>query len=138
MKATFLLTAVAALAVAPTPCFALWEIAPVTKERAKELGLEVRSQAAGPDAVRVEVEFKTDGALKDFDRVDLRVGRGTPSVVTAALKEDRSKPGRVVVSFSADRSRLDQIFLWVMVPAPLGGTAHEIRVTDFVEADKGR
>ena len=60
--------------VAPSLCFALWEVEDVSTERAKELGMEVRSQAAGPNHVTVELEFKTEGALKDFSRVDLRIG----------------------------------------------------------------
>src|SRR5262245_43371014 len=85
--------------VAPSPCFALWGIAPVSKERAKKMSMEVRSNAAGPNHVTVELEFKTEGTLKNFSRVDLRIGEGDNPRVTAPLREDRSKPGRVVVSF---------------------------------------
>jgi hypothetical protein len=139
MKTVFSIAAVAVfLVVVPSPCFALWGIAHVSKERAKEMGMEVRSKAAGPNDVRVELEFKPEGELKNFSRVDLRISEGGKSLVTAPLQEDRSKPGRVVVSFSADRSRLDQINLWVMVPASLGGTAYQLRVKDFVELEKGR
>jgi hypothetical protein len=116
----------------------LWEIAPVTKERAKEMGMEVRSIAAGPNDVRVELEFKIDGVLKDFSRVDLRMSDGDKTLVSAALKEDRSKPGRVVVSFAADRTRLDKLNLWVTVPGGRGGIVHDVRVKDFVELEKGR
>jgi hypothetical protein len=52
--------------------------------------------------------------------------------VTAPLREDRSKPGRVVVSFSADRAQLDKLTLWVMVRESDGGTAYMLRVKDFV------
>jgi hypothetical protein len=137
MKAILYLCAVAALFLAPSPCFALWGIAPVTKERATEQGMEIRAKAAGPNAVRVELEFKLAGELKNFHRVDLRFGDGGQSVLTAPLREDRPQPDRVVVSFNADRTRLDEIKLWVMVPYPLGlgGTAYEIRVKDFVELE---
>lgn len=118
----------------PSPCFAEWEIALVTRERAKELGVQVRSTPAGPNHVRVELEFKVEGELQGFSRVDLRIG----TRVTAPLREDRSKPGRATVSFSADRAQLDQITLWVMIPGTLGGTVYEVRVKDFVEVTKGR
>src|SRR5690348_15789803 len=88
------------LVVAPSPCFALWGIAPVSEDGAKELGMQVRSEPAGPNHVRVELEFKSEGKLKDFSRVDLRIGEGDNPPVTAPLREDRSKPGRVVVSFT--------------------------------------
>jgi hypothetical protein len=137
MKTVLHLSAMSALLLfTPNPCFALWGIAPVSKERAKELGLDVRWNAAGPDDVRVELEFKTVGLLKDVSHVDLRIGAGDKSLVVAPLKEDRSKPGCVVVSFAANRSRLDQLTLWVMVPESRGGTAYEIRVKDFVEPGK--
>ena len=71
MKTAFSITALAVLLVAPSPCLADWGIAPVSKEQAKELGLEVRSEGAGRNHVLVELEFKTEGALKSFSRVEL-------------------------------------------------------------------
>ncbi|MHC4403877.1 MAG: hypothetical protein ACYTG0_29825 [Planctomycetota bacterium] len=125
------------LLVAPSPCFALWSIGQVSKERARELGMEIRSKAAGPNAVRVELEFETEGKLKSFSRVDLRINEGEKWLVTATLRENRSRPGRVVLSFAADRAHLDKITLWVMVPDMMpGGTIYELRVKDFVELGK--
>jgi hypothetical protein len=138
MKTIFNISALACLLmVVPSPCFALWEIATVSKERAKELSMEVRSTAAGPNDVAVELEFKPEGKLKNFSRVDLRVGKAE-TLVVAALKEDRSKPGRVVVSFRANRTRLDHLTLWVFVRGIRGGTIYEVRVQDFVAPEKGR
>ncbi len=138
MKTASRIAVLAVLLVAPSPCFALWGIAGVSKERAKELGMEVRSTAAGPKQVRVELEFKAAGPLKNFNRVDLRFGEGDNPVVTAPLREDRSKPGRIVVSFNADRAQLDKINLRVMVPESAGGTAYQLRVKDFVQLMKDR
>ena len=129
---------VAFFVAAPSRCFALWEIAQVTTERAKELGMEVRSKATGPNHVIVELEFKIEGELKDFSRVDLRFGQGDNPPLTTSLREDRSKPGRVVVSFTADRDQLDKVTLWVMVPGSLGGTIYEVRPKDFVKPPKDR
>ena len=130
--------AIAFLCLASTPCLALWQIAEVTPERATELGIMVQSQAAGPKNVRVELEFKIAGELKDFDRVDLRFGETNGEAVTAALKEDRSQPGRATVSFSADPKQLDKIRLWIMVPQSLGGVAYDVRMRDFVEFEKDK
>ena len=66
MKTAFSLAVLAVLLVAPGRCFALWSIAPVSKEGAKELGMEVRTTEAGPNQVRVELEFKAENKLKDF------------------------------------------------------------------------
>jgi hypothetical protein len=123
-------------AIAPRPCFALWEIAPVDTEQAKKMGIEIRSIGAGPNDVRIEMEFKPEGELKNLDRVDLRLGGD--SGVTAPLKEDRSKPGRVIVSFSASKAQLDKIDLWIMVPESLGGVIYEIRIKDFVAGAKDK
>src|SRR5262245_54243745 len=146
MKTVFGIAVLAVLLVAPSPCFALWGIASVSKERAKEMGMEVRSERAGPNHVRVELEFKTEGKFEAFSpegkfkhgsRVELRIGEGDNTSLIAPLREDRSKPGRVVVSFNADRAHLDKINLWVMVPESDGGTAYVLRVKDFVEPEKG-
>jgi hypothetical protein len=138
MKTAFSIAALAVIFVAPSPCFALWGIAAVSKERAKELGMEVRSTAAGPKQVRVELEFKAAGPLKNFSRVDLRFGDGDNPLLTAPLQVDRSKPGCIVVSFNADRAQLDKINLRVMVPESDGGTAYQLRVKDFVQLMKDR
>ena len=148
MKTAFSLAVLAVLLVAPGRCFALWTIAPVSKEGAKELGMEVRSTAAGPNQVRVELEFKAEGTFKefssegkffpDFSGVELRIGEGKDPLVTAPLREDRSKPGRVVVSFTADHTQLDKLSLWVSVPELDGGTIYVLRVKDFVEPKKDR
>lgn len=130
---TFLLVA------ASSRCFAFWSIGQVSKEQAKELGMEIRSKANGSNAVWVELEFKTEGKLKSFSHVDLRISEGEKELVTATLREDRSRPGRVVVSFAADRSHVDKATLWVYVADTMpGGTIYQLRVKDFVELAKSR
>ena len=142
MKTAFNILATAIfLAVTPNPCFAVWDLEIVSKERAKELGMEVRSTAAGPNHVQVELEFKAESELKHFSQVDLRFGKGDNLAVAAPLREDRSKPGRVAVSLTADLAQLDKLTLRVMVPfrdGGAGGTVYEIRVKDFVELKKAR
>ena len=141
MKTAFHIAVLAVLLVAPSPCFALWDVVTVSKEQAKELDMEVRSKVGGPKYVQVELEFKTDGKLKDFSDVFLRFGERDNLAVSAALREDRSKPGRVAVSFTADLAQLDKLTLTVPVPfrdGGAGGTHYEIRVKDFVELKKAR
>ena len=149
MKTAFSIAVLAVLLVAPSPCFALWFHTPVSKEEAKKMGMEVRSERAGPNHVRVELEFKTEGKFgefspegkfKDRSRVELRIGEGDNPPVTAPLREDRSKPGRIIVGFTADRALLDKSTLSVMVPMPeaLGGTFYELRIKDLVDPEKGR
>ena len=135
------LSALTVSLAAPNRSFALWDIEIVSKERAKELGMEVRSTAAGPNLLQVELEFKAEGELKNFTqdplknfgRVELRSGKGDNLALAAPLREDRSKPGRVVVSFTADTAQLDKLTLGVMVPETDGGSIYDLRVKDFVE-----
>jgi hypothetical protein len=119
-------------ALTATPCFAMMSIEIVSKERAKALGMEIRSNPAGPKAVRVELEFERKGELKDFARVDLEMRDGE-KWVSASLREEQSTPGHVVVSFAADRANLDKITLRVVIqPAPRDMTGYELRMKDFV------
>jgi hypothetical protein len=53
MKTACSIAVLAVLLVAPGPCFALWGIASVSKDVAKEMGMEVRSKRAGPNHVRL-------------------------------------------------------------------------------------
>jgi len=130
-----LITLAFLLLAAPTPCLALWEIFDVTPEEATKLGVVVQSKAGRKD-IHVEMEFKLDGQLKEFDRVDLRLGEPNAYVMTAALKEDRSKPDRISVRFSADRKQIDRISLWIMVPQSLGGVVYQVKMKDFVEVER--
>jgi hypothetical protein len=136
--------------VTPSPCFALWDVLNVSKEEAKQLGMEVRAKAAGPNHVSVELEFKTEGHFEAFNlehklnnasRVDLWIGQGDNLEVTAALREDRSKAGRIVVHFTVDRFQLNQTELRVMAPytdGALGGAHYRLRIKDFVELKEDR
>lgn len=140
MKSLFNISAVAVfLVVASGVCFALWDVDVVTKDRAKQLGLEIRSTASGTSHVSVELEFKVDGPLKSFSEVHLRLGTRENLVLSTTLREDRSKPGRILCSFAVDSAQLDKLTLSILVPfrdGGAGGTVHEIRVKDFVEVKK--
>ena len=143
MKTALGIAVLGVLLAAPSQCFALWGKMTVSKEQAKELGLEVRSKPAGANQVRVELEFGTEGALKNFtdgtrnfNGVQLRVGDGDNPSLTVPLKEDRSKPGRVVLGFTADQAELGKLALWVYLPFGPGGQIYELRVKDFIEPKK--
>ena len=126
------------LVTTPSVCFALMSIEHVSKERAKELGMEIRTKQAGPDGARIELEFETKGELKKYIRVDLEIHEGEKWVLSSTLWEEQSKPGRVVVSFAADRAILDKITLRVVTGAPMDMSGHELRVKDFVDLEKVR
>jgi hypothetical protein len=135
MKTVFSIAALAVLLTSTSPCFALGSVLQLSKEDAQKLGMEVRSKAAGPNQVRVELEFKVEGGLKNFRHVDLWIGEGGSPLLAAPLHEDRSKPGQVAVSFTADRAHLDKITLRVTI-SELGNTVYILRIKDFVEPEK--
>jgi len=120
-------------------CFALMELEDVSKERAKALGLEIRVKAAGPDVVRIELEFATKGELKGFSRVDLDIRDGEKMLVSSSLQEERPASGRIMVSFAADRTHLDKITLRIVTrSSERSMVGHDIRVKNFVDLEKIR
>jgi hypothetical protein len=128
----------ASLALTPSRSFAMISIETVSKDRAKELGLEVRANGAGPDAVRFELAFETK-ALPRYSRVDLEIRDGGKLLSSSTLWEEPAKPGRVIISFAADRAKLGQFTLRVVTG---GGTrnmiGYDIPVKEFVDLDKLR
>jgi hypothetical protein len=141
MKATlrkaFVMAALVLSAVS-SPCFGMISIHEVTAEEAKEWKVEVRALPAGPEDVRVELEFPDDGQFRDFRRVDFRMhGEDGKMQAVLELKEERTKEGRVLVSFATSRENLGKIELWVVIGggARVGG-AYQIKPKDFVELGK--
>ena len=137
MSTAFSIAILAALLAAPSSCFALGFTKQVSKEAAKEMGMEVRSTSLGANQVRVELTINIEGGLQHFSGVDLSLGEGDNPALSASLQEDRSKKGYVVVSFTADRAQLDKITLRVTV-VEAGRGVYVLRIKDFVEPEKGR
>ena len=126
---------------ASSQCFALRDIAVVTKKEAKEMGIELRAKPSGPDAVWLELEFKPEGKLKDFTHVELKMTEGDKSFVfSATLRETRSSSGNVVVTFTASRAYFEKITLSVVMHSPreAGDHTYELRMKDFVDLEKVR
>src|SRR5688500_17045716 len=75
----------------PGRSLALSRISNVSKERAQELGITVRVLPRADD-VRVQVEFRTTGALKEFRYANLDVTRGGKTLVSASLMPRQPAP----------------------------------------------
>ena len=124
------------LALCARPCFGMMDIEFVTKARAKALGMELRTVQAGPDAVRIELEFPTTGELKGFSHVDMEFKDGSKWISTS-LKEEKATAGHVVVSFAADRAMLDKITLRVVTRSgERTMTGYDLRMKEFVTPAK--
>ncbi len=139
MRTIISIAVLAFLLVTTSRCYAYEPIEFVTRERAKALGMEIRSNAAGPDAVRVDLEFETKGELKSYSRVELEIHDGGKLLMSSTLREEKSRPKRVVVSFAADRTKLDKITLRVVTQDSAGErTGYVIPVKEFVDLEKLR
>ena len=133
-RITTLLTFTLLIFAACNHCLAMMSIIHVSRERAKELGIEFRFTGNGPNEIWVELEFKAEGKLKDFDHVSLEIREKDKLLVGyAPLREKRPTPGHVVVGFLASRAYLDKITLSVVVGFPMNMTGYELRVKDFVD-----
>ena len=85
------------------------------------------------------LEFETKGELKDYSRVALEMQDEGKLLLTSTLREDKSPPGRIVVSFAADRAKLDKITMKVVVQYSARGRAgHVLRIKEFVDLEKLR
>ena len=117
-----------------TPSFALTMLAPVDKAKAKELGIEIRVTAAGPDSVRIEVEFQRVGELKNPGRVDLILnGPDGKTLGQSSMLEEKARPGRVLVGFATARSIVENTTVRIVVGEIDGRIAYDLKMKDFVD-----
>ena len=109
----------------------------LSKNEAKEHGLEIRHRAAGADHVGVTVTFSPKGRWAAFEKpsqlnyveLSLEGDDGRPSLRTR-LREDRSEKDRVSVFFTVERSQLHQIRIWLT--RRITDVADVVRMEDFI------
>ena len=124
-----------------TPSQAMISFGYLSTEQAAEAGLEIRYRAAGPKDVRVEVSFPTDDKWKAFAKpepinyVELRLENKDETLgLRTTLRENRSTPGRVSVSFTVDRSKLHQLSVWIT--RRITDVADVVRMSDFIALEE--
>ena len=133
---TMLMALTLLLFAASNHCFALRSIGILSTQEAKEMGIQIRATAAGPDAAWVVLEFKPAGKLKDFSHVELEINDGEKLLVAyAPLREERLASGSIVVRFMANRTYLEKVTLCVVAGLDAG---YNLRVKEFVELEKIR
>ena len=127
------------LLTAPGRCFADYLLGDVSKAQAKEMGVTIRTETNGDAGIRVWMEFKTTGKLKEFAYVEVRIGEGKSRIMSAPLRVSRPSPGSVTVQFSADPAYLRESALEIFVEdAPPGGTVYRLKIKDFIEPEKAK
>jgi len=125
---TFLLFA------ASSQCFAMLAIEDVSTNRAKELGVTIRTNMNGQAGIQVQMEFKTDGELKKITYVELQIGDGENRIMSAPLLVSYPSSGRVAVRFSAYPAYLSKCILTIAVyGGPKGDWGYRLKVKDFIE-----
>ena len=134
-----LLVLIFLLFASSSQCFADMLIEDVSKAQAKEMGVNIRSHTNGSAGVKVWLEFHTQGKLKEFSGVELRMTVGGKHLVSAPLLASRPTADSVSAYFSVDPSYLATSELWILVDEPRGGgTGYRLKVKDFIEAEKSR
>jgi hypothetical protein len=109
----------------------------VSRERAKELGVTIRSNLDGENGVKVWLEFVPAGVLKNFTHVDLVIDADGKRLVAAPLLTSRPTPEKVSVHFSADPPYLSTSVLTIVVEdGALGRFGFRLKVKDFLEPNR--
>lgn len=130
---TFLLVA------ASSQCFALQENVDVSRDRAKEFGVAIRSNMDGENGVKVWLEFVPKGELKGFAHVTVEITAGEKRLVSAPLLTSRPSPESVAVHFSADPAYLPASLLTIVMNAGERiRIGYQFKVKDFIELEKSR
>jgi|ERR1051325_2897504 hypothetical protein len=123
----------ALLAIIPSPCFAMMEIEFISKERAKELGIELRATANGPNEAWIELEFKPE-KFNEYNCVYLDIQDGKKFLMGwTPLRDKRTSSGTVVVNLMANREFLEKVTLTIVTGHVMDYAGHELRVKDFVD-----
>jgi hypothetical protein len=124
---------------ASSQCFALQENIVVSKDKAKTMGVALRWNPNGEAGVKVWIEFKTEGKLKNFARVELEMTTEGKHVVSAPLLTSRPTADGVSAYFSAEPSYLATSVLTIVVQdGPRTRIGYQFRVRDFMDHEKPR
>jgi hypothetical protein len=122
---------------AGSPCFAMMELAQVSKAQAQEMGVTIRTNLNGTSGVMVSLEFKPQGMLKDFTRVELEINADSRRLVDAPLQTSRSSADIVSAYFSTDPAYLATSTLMIVVQyGERSRTGYQFRLKDFIEPVK--
>ena len=133
MKTATPLAALVLFIVACGTCLAMISVGNVSKERARELGIELRAKANGPKEAWIELEFKPEGKLADFQHVSLEISdAGQFQLGWTPLKAERTSSGNVVVRLMGNRAFLEKVTLRI-VRGATGEVGDDIRLKDFVD-----
>jgi hypothetical protein len=134
MKTILLPAAVLILLLASGPGYALMGIMHVDKDKAKELGIAVKTESVG-ESIYVRVEFESAKELTNFQHAQLSLG-GNGRTLTTTI-QPRKENDRTVIFFAADPKTVTDCEITLVVRhAPRSMTGYRIHMKDFVVAEK--
>lgn len=135
MKALHLFITLILFLISLNTSLALMSVGIITKERAKELGIEVRAKPGGPDHAWVELEFKPEGKLERFRHVSLEIAdKDQLELGWTPLKDQRTSQGTVLVRVMGSRAFLKRVTLRIVL-GDIGRVGNDIRLKDFINFD---
>jgi len=122
------------------PSFGMISVGVLSKEKAKEkYGITMHARKNGDAGIKVWLEFKREGWLKDFTYAELRVqdDRGK-HLISAVLQPNPVRHGQpqeiTTVAFSADPKQLAQCsFLVVCYGSNEGDVGYYLKVKEFLD-----
>ena len=130
-----LLLFILSLLSASSAVFGLISVGNVTVERADELGIELRVRPGGPKHAWVELEFKAEGALSEFQHVSLEIPDGDLlGLGWTPLKDKRTYSGSVIVRLMGSRNFLKRTTLRIVL-GDFDDSGLDVRLKDFVDFD---
>jgi len=125
------------LFAAPSQSFAMYSFGDVSRERAKELGVTIRTHTNGAAGIQVWLEFKAEGELQKITYIELRIGEAESRIMSASLPVSYATPGKGVVSFSVYPAYLSQSTLMIVVyNGPKGDVGYRFKIKDFIELEQ--
>ena len=134
MKTTVSLAALILFVAVCGTSLAVISVGNVSKDQAKELGIELRAKPNGPNEAWIELEFKPEGKLAGFKHVSLEIADDKQfQLGWTPLKDERTSSGNVVVRLMGNRAFLEKVTLRVVCGPFTGDTGHDLRVKDFVD-----
>ena len=136
MKTTHLLSFLFLFAATCSTSLALISVGSVSRERAGELGIELRAKDGGPKHAWIELEFKTERELAKFQHVSLEIPDGDQlGLGWTPLKDQRTSSGSVIVRVRGSRKFLENVTLRI-VHGDFGDRGLDVSIKDFVDFAK--
>lgn len=120
----------------PARCLAEYLVADMSREQARELGISVRTQPSANHDLRVQVDFKATGRMKEFRWADLELTHDGKRLITAALMArkplgDKPTDTTRLEFYIAPDALPDASVTLFVADETLGGTAYRLKMKDL-------